>query len=73
MNPMISRALKVALVVGTVLNLINSGDVLLSGHWPPNLWKIPLTYLVPFLVSYYSSAAERRKQTLPPKIGSKTR
>lgn len=70
---MIARALKVALLVGTLLNLINSGDFLLMGHLPPNAWKIPLTYLVPFLVSYYSSAAERRKQNLssgvkPPQI-----
>lgn len=58
---MLARALKVSLIVGTLLNLINSGDALLAGHLPPNAWKIPLTYLVPFLVSYYSSAAERRK------------
>ena len=59
---MFIRAIKVSLLVGTVLNLINSGDALLAGHLPPNAWKIPFTYLVPFLVSYYSSAAERRKQ-----------
>lgn len=59
---MFARALKVSLVVGTLLNLINSGDSLLSGNLPPHPWKIPLTYLVPFLVSYYSSAAERRMQ-----------
>ncbi len=59
---MLARALKVSLIVGTLLNFINSGDALLAGHLPPNAWKIPLTYLVPFLVSYYSSAAERRKR-----------
>jgi hypothetical protein len=58
---MYQRALKVALLVGTALNLINSGDALLAGHLPPNGWKLPLTYLVPFAVSLYSSAAERRK------------
>ena len=58
---MYPRALKVALLVGTALNLINSGDALLAGHLPPHAWKIPLTYLVPFAVSLYSSAAERRK------------
>ena len=56
------RAFKVALFVGTALNLINSGDALLAGHLPPHAWKIPLTYLVPFAVSLYSSAAERRKR-----------
>lgn len=59
---MIARALKVSLLVGTILNLINSGDSLLAGHLPPRPWKIPLTYLVPFAVSYYSSAAERRQK-----------
>jgi len=58
---MYHRAFKVAVLVGTALNLINSGDALLAGHLPPNAWKIPLTYLVPFAVSLYSSAAERRK------------
>ena len=56
------RALTVSLVVGTALNLINSGDALLAGHLPPHAWKIPLTYLVPIAVSLYSSAAERRKR-----------
>jgi hypothetical protein len=57
---MIVRALKVALIVGTLLNLINSGDALFAGHLPEHPWKIPLTYLVPFAVSLYSSAAERK-------------
>lgn len=57
---MIARALKVSLIVGTVLNLINSGDALLAGRLPEHAWKIPLTYLVPFLVSWWSSRAERR-------------
>ncbi|MEQ2005330.1 MAG: nitrate/nitrite transporter NrtS [Limisphaerales bacterium] len=65
---MLARALKVSLLVGTALNLINSGDHLLTGQLPPRAWKIPLTYVVPFLVSFYSSAAERRKST-----GSQTR
>jgi len=56
------RALKVSLLVGTALNLINSGDSLLAGRLPPHAWKIPLTYLVPIAVSLYSSAAERRKR-----------
>ena len=55
------RAITVSLVVGTALNLINSGDAMLAGHLPPHAWKIPLTSLVPFAVSLYSSTAERRK------------
>ncbi len=50
------RALKVACVVGTLLILINQGDALLAGQWPP-LWKILLTYCVPYSVSTYSAAS----------------
>lgn len=59
----ILRALKVSLVVGTLLNLINSGDSLLRGKLPPQPWKLPLTYLVPFGVSWYAGAAERRQRS----------
>jgi len=59
---MLIRALKVSVIVGTVLNLINSGDALLAGRLPEHAWKIPLTYLVPFLVSWWSSRAERRSR-----------
>ena len=48
------RALVVALVVGTVLNLINQGDRLLSGQGPDWL-KLALTYLVPFVVSSHGA------------------
>lgn len=68
---MISRALKVSLVVGTVLNLINSGDALLAGLLPEHVWKIPLTYLVPFLVSWWSSRAERKARAALPPSGVK--
>ena len=41
------RALRVAMVVGSVLVLINHGDHLLTGHLAPNdLYKILLTYCV---------------------------
>ena len=41
------RSLYVALVVGTVLNLINQGDALL-GMASINWWKLALTYCVPY-------------------------
>ena len=50
------RVARVAVIVGTVLTLINQGDMILAGS-APELWKIPLTYLVPYCVSSYSSAA----------------
>ncbi|OIR01340.1 hypothetical protein GALL_166280 [mine drainage metagenome] len=51
-------ALKIALIVGTVLNLINSFDLIMIDNWNMKLMsKIFLTYLTPFLVSLYSSWA----------------
>ncbi len=50
------RALKVSAIVGTILILINQGDIILAGTIPP-IWKILLTYAVPYSVSSYSSAA----------------
>jgi hypothetical protein len=44
----------VALVVGTSLNLINQGDALFSGE-RLTLWKLALTYVVPFLVSAHGA------------------
>ena len=52
----VRRSLFVALLVGTALNFINQGPEMLSGQWPV-LWKVILTYLVPFLVASYGSYA----------------
>lgn len=48
-------ALKVSLVVGTVLNLINNGEQLWLHH-SLNLWQCALNFLVPYCVSSYSAA-----------------
>ena len=48
------RSLYVALVVGTVLNLINQGDALL-GAGSIDWLKIALTYCVPYVVSTYGA------------------
>jgi len=49
---MLRRSGLIAAVVGTVLTAINQGDTLLAGHWSPALiWKLPLTYAVPFIVA----------------------
>jgi hypothetical protein len=51
----------VALVVGTILVVINQADVLVSGHLTALVVaKIGLTYLVPFSVSTYSALAANR-------------
>jgi hypothetical protein len=56
---MVKRALLLALVVGTALNLINQGPEMFSGQWPV-MWKLALTYVVPFLVASYGSYAAFR-------------
>ena len=58
-GPSVRRSLMVALVVGTVLNGINQGAELFSGHWPV-WWKLILTYFVPFAVASYGSYAAFR-------------
>ena len=53
---MFSTALKVALVVGTMLALINHSPALFSlSLTKHNVVQILLTYLVPYGVSTYSS------------------
>ncbi|MBI1196242.1 MAG: hypothetical protein GC203_00090 [Phenylobacterium sp.] len=52
------RALAVALVVGTVLNLINQGDALLRGG-DLHYGKLILTYLVPYAVSTHGAVMAR--------------
>jgi hypothetical protein len=57
--PILWRSVVVALLVGTILNLINQGDALLSGHGLV-AWKIALTYCVPFLVASFGSYSALR-------------
>jgi hypothetical protein len=55
------RSSLVALIVGSILTGINHGDVLVSGSWTPALaWKVPLTYLVPFLVATWGALTNSR-------------
>lgn len=52
-GPLVARSIKTALVVGSVLNLINQGHVLFSDAslvW----WSLLLTYMVPYCVSTFS-------------------
>jgi hypothetical protein len=54
-RPIIKNALKISLVVGTLLNLINQGENLWHGgqiSW----FHLLLNYLVPYLVASYSAA-----------------
>ncbi|MBZ0142335.1 MAG: nitrate/nitrite transporter NrtS [Rhodocyclaceae bacterium] len=47
-------ALRVSLLVGTVLNILNQGERLLGGA--PSWFNVLCNYLVPFCVSAYSAA-----------------
>jgi len=58
----VQTALKVALVVGTVLCLINHAPAMISHQFSAaNLLQMVLTYLVPYCVSTYSSVKMIRK------------
>jgi hypothetical protein len=55
------RALKTALVVGTVLVFINHGDALLAGSPDrQTLFRMLLNYFVPYAVSTVSSVGATR-------------
>jgi hypothetical protein len=59
--PLLRRSLGIAAIVGTVLLLINQGDILLRGQWAGALaWKVPLTYLVPFVVATWGALVNAR-------------
>jgi|GEM_PF-2463649 len=56
-------SLKMALMVGTLLALINHGYALLTGHVTSgDLWSILLTYCVPFAVAMYSQVQGKRQR-----------
>ena len=52
------RSFWVAAIVGTIINLINQGDVLVMGG-SVNWLKVGLTYCVPYLVATYGAVTAR--------------
>ena len=54
----VRRSLILALIVGTILNLINQGDAFMTGA-PLVAWKIALTYCVPYCVATYGAVTAR--------------
>jgi len=55
------RAVMMSLFVGTILGAINHYDMFLSGNYVPRrIYQLLITYLVPFVVSLYSSAMTGR-------------
>jgi hypothetical protein len=59
------RSIKTALVIGTILAVLNHGQDLLAGQFSPR-WVIPmgLTYLVPFVVATYGQVQGKRQRDL---------
>lgn len=58
----INQSLKIALIVGTLLNIINQGDLILNMMIDKiNFVKLTLTYFVPFFVSIYTARNIHRK------------
>jgi len=64
------KAFFTALVVGTVLTVINHGDVILSGNYPPPI-KVLLTYCVPFCVTTWGSILGKKASILNQKNNAK--
>lgn len=64
------RSARVATVVGTFLVIVNQSDklgALADGTFPTDLlWRIPVTYCVPFLVATYGALGHAGDETLGP-------
>ena len=58
----VARALKVALVVGTALTLINQGARMIAGM-APSWIKMGLTYLIPYCVSTHGAVTAMRDRS----------
>lgn len=57
----VRRAAMMSVIVGTILTVINQGDILLNGGFGGRqLLKMGLTYLVPYCVSTISSVGASR-------------
>lgn len=59
---LIIRAIKIALIVGIILNIINQGDYIFSLEFEKiNMYKAILTFFVPFFVSMYTAVTMKMK------------
>ena len=59
------KATKISLVVGTLLNMINQGDILVSMQWNDiNVSKLFLTFLVPYSVTTYTAVSMQLEFTI---------
>jgi hypothetical protein len=56
-------SIKMALIVGTILAMINHGQAMFTGHFTfDQLIPILITYCVPFTVSMYSQVQGKRER-----------
>ena len=55
----VMRSLKVAIIVGTALNVINQGEAIF-GEGQLDIFKAVMTYLVPYGVSTYVAVSALR-------------
>ena len=58
----LKRALRVAVLVGIILNIINNPSLFKFSTEGINIYRVLLTFLVPFCVSLYSSILANRKK-----------
>jgi len=59
---MLIKSSKIAIVVGTILNIINQGEIIFSSNFfDLDYIKSLLTYTVPFLVSTYTAVSMKIK------------
>jgi hypothetical protein len=57
----LSRCIPIALLVGTLLSLINQGSVIFGGHATDATWiRVGMNFLVPFCVSSSGFYASQR-------------
>jgi hypothetical protein len=62
-RPTLLFSLKMALVVGTLLAVINHGQAIVTGHFTSDrLLPMLLTYCVPFTVAMYSQIQGKRQR-----------
>jgi hypothetical protein len=73
-RPTLLFSIKMALVVGTLLAVINHGQAIFTGHFTcDRLLPMLLTYCVPFAVAMYSQIQGKRQRDsslaeLPPDV-----
>lgn len=62
-RPTLLFSIKMALVVGTLLAVINYGQAIVTGHFTADrLLPLLLTYCVPFAVAMYSQIQAKRQR-----------